>query len=97
MTKAELVGNVKEIVEEVLEDKLTVKEANLIVAEVIEQISETLKKGEEVTLSGLGKLKVVETGARTGVSKLRGDEKPWSKPAGRKVKFQPSKVFKESL
>jgi len=97
MTKAEIIALVKETVEAGTGVKVTNVKAGEIVETIFGAITSTLKEGTEVTLPGLGKLKVQETAERTGVSKLGGVEKEWHKPAGRKVKFAPSKSFKESL
>ena len=69
-------------------------EATRIIEGVFETIKEGLANGE-VTLPGIGKLVVVETAARSGVSKLRGEEKAWSKPAGKTIKLRLSKAGKE--
>lgn len=54
-----------------------------------------LLAGGEVSLPGLGKLKVKETNARTGRNPRTGEA--IEIPAGRKVVFSPGKDFKEAL
>lgn len=51
--------------------------------------------GGEVSLPGLGKLKVKETNARTGRNPRTGEM--IDIPAGRKVVFTPGKEFKEAF
>lgn len=54
-----------------------------------------LLDGGEISLPGLGKLKVKETSARTGAIPAR--ENGSISPASRKVVFTPGKEFKEAL
>jgi len=61
---------------------------------VMTAITEGVESGE-VVLPGIGKLVVVDTAARSGVTRLGGDEKAWSKPAGKTVKLRLSKAGKE--
>ena len=51
--------------------------------------------GGEISLPGLGKLKVKETNARTGRNPKTGET--IEIPAGRKVVFTPGKEFKEAF
>jgi DNA-binding protein HU-beta len=52
-------------------------------------IGDALKGGETVELKGFGSFSVVETKARSGRNPRTG--KPIAIPAGRKVRFKPSK------
>ena len=54
-----------------------------------------LLDGGEISLPGLGKLKVKETSARTGRNPRTGER--IDIPASRKVVFTPGKEFKEAL
>lgn len=88
MNKAELI--------EAVAGKLEVSkaEAGRTVETVIGTIIEgTLADGEGV-IPGLGKLKVVDTAPRSGVSRLGGVEKPWTVPAGKKIKLSLSSAGK---
>ena len=55
-------------------------------------INEAVRSGK-CQIVGVGTLSVVSTAARSG--KIGGKE--WSKPAGKKIKFSPSKSLKEAL
>jgi len=87
MNKAELI--------EAVAGKLEVSkaEAGRVVETVIGTVIEGAVAGECV-VPGLGKLKVVDTAARSGVSKLGGAEKAWSTPAGKKIKLSLSTAGK---
>jgi nucleoid DNA-binding protein len=56
---------------------------------LIEAIAEALRRGEPVELKGFGSFSVAETKARAGRSPRTG--KPVAIPAGRRVRFKPSK------
>ncbi len=88
MNKAELISAVAE------RTGTSHAEAGRTVEAVVGAIVDGVKEGECV-LPGIGKLVVVETAARSGVSKLRGEEKAWTKPAGKTIKLRLSKSGKE--
>jgi len=69
-------------------------EAGRTIEVVLGAITEGITSGECV-LPGIGKLVVTETAARSGVSRLRGEEKAWSKPAGKTIKLRLSKAGKD--
>ena len=56
---------------------------------LIAAIAETLKRGERVERKGFGSFSVIATKARTG--RNPGTGKPVQIPAGRRVRFKPSK------
>jgi len=58
-------------------------------------ISESLKQGEAVSISGFGSFKVVNRKARKGRNPRTGKE--MQIPASKAVKFTPGKALKESL
>lgn len=64
-------------------------------AAICEVAAAELLGGGEVSLPGLGKLKVKETNARTGRNPKTGEM--IDIPAGRKVVFTPGKEFKEAF
>jgi DNA-binding protein HU-beta len=87
MNKAELV--------EAVAGKLEVSkaEAGRIIETVVGTIIDGAVAGECV-VPGLGKIVKTETAARSGVSKLGGEEKAWSKPAGHTLKLRLSTAGK---
>jgi len=62
---------------------------------MIEGIKNSLKKGERVTFSGFGSFEVKKRKARTGRNPKTGEV--ISIPKKKRVKFNPSKSFKDSL
>ncbi len=68
-------------------------EAGRTIEAVLGTVIEGVVSGECV-VPGLGKLVTVETAARSGVSRLGGVEKAWSKPAGKTIKLRLSTVGK---
>jgi DNA-binding protein HU-beta len=91
MNKAQLI--------ETLASKLDVNktEAGRVLDTVLSTIIEGTKTDGECVVPGLGKLVVTETAARSGVSKMGGVEKAWTKPAGKKISLKLSKEGKEAL
>jgi len=87
MNKAELV--------EAVAGKLEVSkaEAGKIIEDVVGVIIEGAVAGECV-VPGLGKIVKTATAARSGVSKLGGEEKAWTKPAGHTLKLRLSSAGK---
>lgn len=87
MNKAELV--------EAVAGKLEVSkaEAGRIIEDVVGTIIEGTVAGECV-VPGLGKLVVTKKAARSGVSKLGGEEKAWSTPEGKVIKLRLSTAGK---
>lgn len=68
-------------------------EAQRIIDAVVETIVEGAKADGEAVVSGLGKLKVVDKPATSGVAM----GKPWSKPAHKAFKLSVSKEGSERL
>jgi len=87
MNKAQLIATVAEKM------NTSKAEAGRTVDTVISTIIEGTVAGE-CTVPGLGKLVVVDTAARKGVSQLGGVEKAWSKPAGKTIKLRLSTAGK---
>lgn len=56
---------------------------------LIDTIAAALKRGEQVQLKGFGSFSVVQTRPRTGRNPRTGE--PVAIPAGRRVRFKPSK------
>ena len=87
MTKKELIGQVSDKLE------LTKKDVELYVNAILDTITETLEKGEEVSIVGFGKFEVKERAQRNGIN-------PQTKElivieASKTVKFKPAKNLKE--
>ncbi len=68
MTKSEFVDQVAD------RANLNKKEAGDAVDAVLETITETLKRGSDVTFSGFGKFSVAERGAREGRNPSTGEK-----------------------
>jgi DNA-binding protein HU-beta len=90
MTKAELVKALKEQA-----GLSTLAQAETAYDKLFVLISETLKKGDPVAISGFGGFKVVERKARKGRNPRTSEE--ISIPASKAVKFTPGKALKESF
>ena len=93
MKREELYLAVKEVVEGVVDVKVTKGKAKEITDTIIEKIVEGVKKDGETVLPGLGKLKLVETAPRKGET----NGVKWEKPAGQTIKLRLSSKIKESL
>ncbi len=74
---------------------LTKNKAAEAVNAVFEAISETLKDGGEVSVSGFGKFEVSERAARQGVNPATGEKIQIA--ASKAPKFKPAKALKEAV
>lgn len=74
---------------------ITVLQAEKAFSSMIEGIISSLKKGKRVTFSGFGSFEVKRSKARKARNPKTGA--PISIPQKKRVKFNPSKTFKESL
>jgi nucleoid DNA-binding protein len=88
MNKAELTSAVATKLE------VSKTEAGHLIETVIGEIITGAIATGECVVPGLGKLEVKETSARSGVSKMGGVEKAWTKPAGKKLALKLSKEGK---
>ena len=88
MNKAELIAAVAGKLE------VSKAEAGRVIETVVGTVIDGAVASGESVIPGLGKIKVVNTAARSGVSRLGGDEKPWSVPAGKKIKLSLSTAGK---
>ncbi len=88
--------NKRELIEKVTEEsgllKITVEDA---VTSMLSVISESLEKGEEVSLTGLGKIQVIEKKERVGRNPQTGE--PLVIPTKRTIRWKTSSVLKELL
>ncbi len=90
MTKAEILKKLKE------EAGLTsLMQAEAVYEKLFSMISDSLAKGENVSIHGFGSFKVTKRSARKGRNPRTGKE--ITIPASKTVKFTLSKALKESL
>ena len=87
--------NKAQIVEVVAEKTETKKQAAEIVDAIVDSMRNSLKKQEDVALSGFGTFKVKQTKARQGRNPKTGET--IQIPAKRKVAFKASKDLKAIL
>jgi len=88
--------NKKEIISRMAKDAgLTALQAAKAFSTMMEGIKNSLKRGEKVTFSGFGSFEVKERKARKGRNPKTGAEV--AIPPRKRVKFNPSKRFKNSL
>ena len=88
MNKADLISEVAKVVS-------TKKEAQEAVDCVISSITNSLKKGDTVTLVGFGTFKVIKRKARKGRNPQTGEEIQIK--ASKAPKFTPGKALKEAV
>jgi len=85
--------NLVELVQEQL--KSTKKDAESVVTLIFDSISKSLKKGEDVAVSGFGSFVVKSKAARMGVNPKTGEK---IHIAAKKVaKFRPAKALKDMI
>ena len=89
MNKAELIKAVAEKAE------VSTRDAEAVLDEVIEIVTNALLKGEAVKLSGFGVFEKKVRAARVGTNPATGDK--INIPASNNVVFKPSKSLKEKL
>ena len=74
---------------------LTKKQAEEVLGNMLELITDSLKKGEEVNLYGLGTFKVAKRAAREGRNPKTGEK--LKIPASRRVNFKVSRTLKQAV
>lgn len=89
MTRADIIERIYEKV------GLSKKEAQEIIEIIIDTISETLKEGEPVKISGFGTFMVRKKAPRKGRNPKTGEEVEIS--ARRVITFRPSNILKEMV
>ncbi len=89
MTKYDLIDHVAEKAE------LTKKAAGVAVEAMLDAITQSLRKGDSVTLSQFGTFLVQERTERTGRNPITGA--PITIPGKKVPKFRPSKTLKDSV
>ena len=95
MKKDDLISQAREAMRFKYGRSLNGKDMETAFVAFCDVIAAELLGGGEVSLPGMGKLKVKETHARTGRNPRTGEV--INIPAGKKVVFSPSKEFKESF
>ena len=90
VTKSEFVDTVADRVE-----GMSRKQAADVVDAVLDTISDTLKRGSDVTFSGFGKFHVAERGAREGVNPRTGER--MQIPASKVPRFTPGSGLKGAV
>lgn len=88
--------NKKEIIKEVAQNlDVTMKDCELIINALFEEITKTLEKGESVVLSNFGTFEVRERKARNGINPASGET--ISIPKQKTVAFKPGKNLKDRV
>ncbi|MBQ3085568.1 MAG: HU family DNA-binding protein [Clostridia bacterium] len=89
MNKAELIAAVA------AKADISQKEAGIVVAAVLDEIKDALKKGDKVQLVGFGSFEVREKAARTGKNPRTGET--IAIPASKAPAFKAGKAFKDYI
>lgn len=89
MTKAEMIVAVAE------KAGMTKKDAEKAVAAVLETITETLKKGDKITLTGFGSFEVRTRAAHAGINPLT--KAPITIAASKTPVFKAGKALKDAV
>ena len=95
MTKADFVQAIKEYAQKHYDADVTNVSASRALDAVSTCARDALLAGEEVTLPGIGKLKIVERGARSARNPKTGA--PIDVPAGKKVVLRVGKEMKDAM
>ncbi len=90
MNKSQLVDTISE------KTKIGKKEVTLVVETLLDTITNTLKSGKEISLTGFGVFKTKKRAARMGVNPQKPDEKI-KIPAVTVPKFKAGKGLKDAL
>ena len=88
--------NRMELVEKLAEkNQVSKAEVNRILGSLLDEVVQTVQRGESVTFVGFGTFKVSERPDRTGRNPANGQ--PINIPASKAPKFVPSSVFKKAV
>lgn len=88
--------NKSDLVEQLAKEaKMTKVDADRAINTVTEQMTKSLKKGERVTLAGLGSFDVTKQAARQGRNPQTGEK--IHIPARKVPRFKPAKKLKEAV
>ncbi len=89
-------ANKSDLVDAVAERaNLSKKDAEQVLDTVIQVVTETLKKGDKLTISGFGTFSVSARAARTGRNPQTGEAIQIS--ASKNPRFKPGKVLKDAI
>ncbi len=89
MTKNELIQSISK------KAGISIKEANEALNATTSSFSDTLKKGDGITIVGFGSFSVAQRAARTGRNPQTGET--IQIPASKTVRFKPGKSLKEAV
>ena len=95
MNKTELVDAITTTMKGTFDRAVSKTDVNALLSSLETVVTDELKKGGEVTLNGLGKLKVAQKAARTGRNPQTGAA--IDIPAKTVVKFTPAKALADAV
>ena len=88
--------NKSQLIDAIAKDSdLTKADASRAMESMIHNVSRTLKKGEDVTITGFGKFSVAQRAARQGVNPRTGE--PVKIKASKAPKFSPGAQLKQAV
>jgi len=88
--------NKSQLIDAIAKDaELTKTDSSRAVESMIDHVSRTLKKGEDVSITGFGKFHVVKRAARQGVNPRTGERVKIK--ASKAPKFSPGATLKEAV
>jgi DNA-binding protein HU-beta len=88
--------NKSQLIEAVASDSgLTKVDSSRAIESLLDTVSRTLKKGDEVTITGFGKFSVVKRAARQGVNPRTGERVKIK--ASKAPKFSPGATLKQAV
>lgn len=90
MTKNDFITKVQETIEL----DVSKKDLNEIFDGFVDAIKDIVVSGDSVTIPGICKISSKDVPAKSGVTRLGGVEKPWSKPAHKEGCVKVSKSLK---
>ena len=90
MNKNEMINKIQETVD----FEVTKKDLNTILDGFVNVIKEAVLAGDTVTIPEICKISSKTVGERSGVTKLGGAEKAWTKPAHKEACVKTLKSFK---
>lgn len=95
MNKIEMIAKVKEVSNEIAENKFTKKDIEHVIESLSQVITETLADGDSISIPNIAKFTVTDVAERSGVSAI--NEKAWTKPAHRAPKCKIATALKNAV